>query len=398
VILRANTEYVEWDEDELTIVLKDHSLLFDRDVQLNTYQGTGGYEGTESIKGNIKPLVFGFVEYGEPVLLNPDTELYQFHDGPSHTGIIIYEGGRIRPNIVVNSSILNWLPTTADVNSGIIRIDYQQGIFRLAAPSAGQITFTKFGDTSVPRESTLSDIVLALIRRTAPELQIDSDSFGFHKAILGQPYGLYLREATTLGNVLTELAAPGGDVVSLTRLNQVRINHMSRTAARAFIDDRSIAVGSKIRRREPPRPGHTYKLGYQKVWKLLTENELLGDADQRTRHLMKAEFRWNEFVVEQRHSPSPKRFDSAKATELKSYMIGPANHLVVEFALRDYMHRDLYEITVVGFAFMFNIGDTVLLQLTRWNMTVPRSMLVVEIADLSPTVGTEDETKLLLWG
>lgn len=398
VILRANTEYVEWDEDELSIVLKDHSILFDRDVQINTYKGTGGYEGTAEVLGKVKPLCLGHVEHAEPVLLNPNLNLYQFHDGPSHPIIEIREGGAVRPGAEPSSNILNWNPTANDVNQGIIRVDFAVGVFRLAAPPARPITFTKHGHTDISLFATASEIISYMLRRAAPELLIDANSFDYHYTVLKQPYGLYLRDPITLKDAIRKIAAPLNDVVSVSRTNVIKLNHLVRRAARAFITDRDIVIGSKIRRREPPKPGNIYKLGHRKTWKMLDESQLLGSADQVIRHLMQSEYRWNEFTVENRHAPNPKRFNSAKGIELASHLLLSQSDLLVEIAMRDYVQRDLYEITVMGFSFSFDVCDTVLFQLDRWNMNTPRTMVIVEITEMSPTFSSEDQTRLLLWG
>lgn len=399
VILRANTEYAEWDEDELSIVLKDHSVLFDRDVQINTYLGTGGFEGTPDIKGNIKPLCYGLVEHAEPVLLSAELNLYQFHDGPSDPGIVIREGGAVRTSGgVFTSNILNWVPTPDDVRFGIIRIDFNRGVMRLAAPPAMPITFEKHGTTEVSRLATASEIVSALIRRAAPEMSLDANSFDFHKTIRGEPHGLYIREPISLGDAIREITAATSDVVSVSRLNVAKINTLNRRPPRAFITQRDIVIDSKIRRMRPPKPGNIYRLAYGKTWNVLDESQLLGVIDSVSRDRVQEEYRWNEFVVEARHSPSQKHFDSAKTAQLSTSLILPHNDMIVEIALRDHANRDLYEITVMGFSFAFDIADSVLLQLDRWDITSPKNMIIVGITEMSPTFSTEDQTKLLLWG
>lgn len=400
VILRANTEYVEWDEDELKITLKDQSILFDRSIQVNTYAGTGGYEGSPEVKGRSKPLIFGFVAHATPILLDPNLNLYQFNDGASDQvrQMEIREGGVIRPNHILTSDILTWQPTAGEVGSGIIRIDYQRGVFRLAAPPAAPITFTKNGVTSVPLSSTLADIIIAILQLSAPELTIDTNSFDFHRANLAQEYGLYITDSISIADAIRQLTEPINDLVMVNGLNRVKLKHLTRGTVRAFIDERSLAIGSGVSRREAPKPGSIYRLAYEKTWTLLDESQILGAAQPIFRHLVQEEYRWNEYAIEPRSTSFPKRFDSSKIIELKSLLIRSHTDLLVEVALRDHTLRDLYDITVVGFSFMFEVGDTVLLQLSRWGMTVPRTMIIVEIVEMSPTIGTEDQTKLLLWG
>src|SRR5687768_5202948 len=81
VILRAKTERAEANLDELTVILRDHSVLFDRSIQTNTYTATGGYNGDSEVLGVNKPLTFGFVRHITPVCINSELNIYQVHDG-----------------------------------------------------------------------------------------------------------------------------------------------------------------------------------------------------------------------------------------------------------------------------------------------------------------------------
>jgi hypothetical protein len=402
VILRTQTEHVEWDLDELNITLRDQSILFDRTIQENTYAGTGGYEGTEGIKGNIKPLIFGFVAHASPVLLDPNLNLYQFNDGPSHqsTSIEVRQGGIVMGTWIPDTNLLTWSPTPADVSNGALRVDFTRGMFRLAAPPEGVITFTKHGVTDVPISGQLPDIIRAIISRRIPEITIDTQAFDFHKSALPHSYGLYIRESRSVGDVIRDLCAPTNNLVSLTRLNVLTIRQITRTSARAFITNSSIAENSSLSRRNAPTPASQYRMSYEKTWTVLDDSQLLGAAvnDPVVRHVMLDEFRWNQFPVAGTDQPGLKRYDSSKSVELTTTHLVAYNELVMEIVLRDYSQRDLYDITVVGFSFLFEVGETVLIQLERWGMHVPRSMIIVAITEISPTSSSEDQTRLLLWG
>jgi hypothetical protein len=137
VIMRAKTESAEWNLNEITISIRDQGILFDRSVQNNTYAGTGGYEGTEEMKGRVKPISLGHVVHATPALVDPMLNLYQFNDGPTNNDrptnelIRIYEGGSAHFSLQLNTNLLAWQPSPQDVDSAICGVDLTRGFFLL---------------------------------------------------------------------------------------------------------------------------------------------------------------------------------------------------------------------------------------------------------------------------
>jgi hypothetical protein len=399
VILRAETERAEWDDDTFRISLRDKGVLFERSMQENTYTGMGGYEGTSDILGNLKPLGYGFIRSASPALLDSNLQLYQVNDGPMHFFASISQGAvPLNQWPISDPDLLNWDIQQSDVDFGIVRVDTSRGIFRLAAPPGGRVTVDFMGSTSVPIQGSSGQIVRAMVERVVPEAIIDGASFNEYLQIRGGLHSQYITEPKTLGEAIRELIAPIGGVVLLGRLNQVRIRHIWRSSAKAYITDSSIADGTPVSRRRPPRPGSLYRMAFQKSWTTFTETDFLGAANVNLREVLENEFRWIEFQSRGPTDVSLNRHDSSKTVEIISLSEHPFYEALIQIALRDHAMQDLYEMTVTGWSWQLEPGDTVLVELSRWGMTSPRTMIIVEVTEMSPSIETEDRTKLLLWG
>lgn len=394
VILRGKSERAEWDYNLLRISLRDQGILFDRNVQTNTYAGTGVYEGTEDIAGRVKPLGYGFVRQATPVLLDANLNLYQVHDGPIHLFGDIAQGAVYLIRLQEDDALEFWLPTEADVDAGGYRTDHNRGMFRLAAPPGGPVTVNFNGDRNIPFNSTQGDIVRAIAQRVIPEADIDQDAFDRHNDVVQPLFGLYLKEQVTVRDTYRQLCASNGDFVAISRLNTLRIRHLHRNDSVAIITENDIIDDDFVHRRRPPRPGRTYRMGYQRSNTVLNEGDFLGAADSYLRQFLVSEWRWIEFNP----MPGESKYDSSKTVELHMLTDGPPYDHIVEAAFRDHILSDLYSITVHGYSFGIEVGDTVLLQLDRWDINFPKTMIVVGVIEMSPTDNTEDRTRLLLWG
>lgn len=430
VIIRGQTERAELSLDELKITCRDQSILFDRPVQNNTYAGTGGYEGTIDLKGTIKPLVLGHIEHGTPVLVDPILNLYQFNDGPVHSPLLImYQGGATNFAPVLSTSLLTWNPTPTDVAANICYIDFTRGMFRTAAPSPAPITFSYGYSTSVPTTNTLSDIVTAILQRAVPEVSIDANSFALHKSRQQHEMGIYITDNISVREAFRKLCAPNGNSVIIDNNNRASLRYLRAEIPRAFIEDNSLVDDATLSRREAKRPAATYRQGYQKAYTQLDEGQLLqAGVSEQVRQLLQDEFRWKEAGISNRgghyfrtavvtgtssniiglagtgtvapgsHPGGVARYASAKSIEFETLNRQGHDDLLVEMAFRDHSLRNLWDITVSGYLYQFNLLDTVLIQFSRFDMSHPQTAIIVAITDMSPTTGTEDQTRLLLLG
>ena len=419
VIIRGQTERPEWNLDELTVTLRDQGILFDRAVQTNTYLGTGGYEGTEELKGKIKPLALGNIPQASPVLVDPTINLYQFNDGPTHPfAMFLYEGGSAHFNSVTTTDLLLWEPTPTEVSIARIQVDYTRGFFRTSAPPEATLTFSLLqGSTSVPITNTLSDILLAILQRATPEIGIDNNSFDLHKSVVPNFMGIYITENKSVKDATRQLCKHNGSSLVVDNLGSVSLRGLRATPPKAFIEENSIVENTNLSRREAKKPGAKYRQGYGRVYTTLDEGQLLGTVvgSEFIRQLFQDEYRWTEIGITDRGGPyfggstgvpaptgeasSPlglARYDSAEVIEEVTTNFGRQDDMLVDAALRDHSLRDLWDITVSGFLYQFNLLDTVLIQLNRFGMSHPQTAIIIGLTELSPTSTSEDQTRLLL--
>lgn len=113
---------------------------FDADVLTETYAGTGGAEGGDDIKGQVKPLILGWAKNVEPVLINATNSVYQF----SGYGVIeevttLYERasdfGASQGDYADYAALV-----AASIPPGRWATCLAEGLVRLGAPAFGVIT------------------------------------------------------------------------------------------------------------------------------------------------------------------------------------------------------------------------------------------------------------------
>jgi hypothetical protein len=92
------------------------------------------------------------------------------------------------------------------------------------------------------------------------------------------------------------------------------------------------------------------------------------------------------------------RYDSAESVDLNTYSEFTVENVLIDMLMRDYAWRDIYEMTVMGYSFLLDVGDTVLFQYRRWGLNMPRSMVIIGITELAPTDSSEDQTRLVMIG
>lgn len=404
VVLRGKTERAEADLDQLTIVLRDHSVILDRSVQDRAFLASGVYEGIGDILGTLKPIAYGFVRHATPVLINEASSVYRVHDGPIHEIFSVHQGGILMANLGgVPTGLLHlvqWTPTQAEVDSGGYRTDYAAGAFRLAARPTAPITVSFWASTSVSRTtSRIGEIVQSLLTLRAPEITIDQNSFdAFHTEQVGAA-SLYLTENTSIREAIHSLVAPVGALVSVNALNVMSIRRVRARQPVAVLGKHNLVEDAMPSRRNPPRPGSSIRVGHFKNWTVLTESDFLGPPSGNIGIFLQRERSYKNMTWYGGTSTRKPVYDSAKAAEYQTLLdnTDDASRVAAFLAFRDHSLQHLYECTAIGFAFQIEIGDTVLFQLEEmgtWNI---KTGIVVEVIEKSPTSSQEDLTQLLIW-
>src|SRR5262245_2577615 len=82
IVFQGLSDEITRDEDRLTVIVRDPSIDLDQPLQTNLYAGTGGYEGSEEIKNQEKPLAFGQLFNISCICIDRFKLIYQVNDGP----------------------------------------------------------------------------------------------------------------------------------------------------------------------------------------------------------------------------------------------------------------------------------------------------------------------------
>ena len=183
-------------EDALEIPVRDASYWLERPLQQNVYAGTGGREGTPSLKGVVKPMARGGGGgHGEPIrnitprLIDPVNRIYHCSDGPGWVNAV-YEGGD--PQILGHSSV-------PDLYVGVTPAGYYRletsstGLFfQLGSKPVRQITCDVQGYFPVAGDLwNVMDIALYLMieHMAVPLSMLDWASFNAVRDACGYPRG-----------------------------------------------------------------------------------------------------------------------------------------------------------------------------------------------------------------
>lgn len=79
-------------EEAISVTLADPAQDLNKPILSERFQGTGGIEGGEDLKGRLKPKAWGFCENVPGILVDPANLVYRFIDGPS-TILQVKDGG-----------------------------------------------------------------------------------------------------------------------------------------------------------------------------------------------------------------------------------------------------------------------------------------------------------------
>lgn len=399
IAIRGYIQSAEWDQDYLSFHVRDAGILLDRPLQTNTYAGTGGLDGGDDLEGRVKPLCYGEVSLPEPIEVNKDLHIYQFHDGPIHAITNPHQG--LVPLTILGDfpgTLETWQPTQQEVSSGGVRTDLSIGMMRLAAPPGGRVGALQVrGERSLPTQARLSDVIQLIFQRNLPELNIDRNSFAAFANLRPHGIGIYIKEETTVRDTVTRLINSVGGIVSLNRLNSVYVKSGFREEPVAFITEGQIDEGS-IQRNTLPNPGLQHRFAFLRTWTQYTKSDFLAGAHEFLTNFALEEYRYAVFGGP--YAPGiANRFPNGHTkTIITFYNTQPHIAVYAEYLIhREQAFRDVYNITIKNLSWEINVGDTILLQLSRWGLDVPRMGLIIGVTELSPTFSSENRTTLQVW-
>lgn len=221
----------------MTLGAKVDEEPFGVDVLTQTYAGTTGAEGPADLKNKTKPLVIGWVQNVEPVLINATDSVYQFSAyGPIEQVTTLYERGAANLGAAVADYANYAALVAASIPRGRWATCLAQGMIRLGAPAYGVITADVKGHrvgATTPRLSGQIISALASIAGVSSSL-LHTSSLDAMDANKPYPAGLVLTEQTNLLDIAQTLALACNHQCGVSLLGQLFVTRPNLAASPAL--------------------------------------------------------------------------------------------------------------------------------------------------------------------
>ncbi len=426
VVFRGTTAGILWDEDKLTIRLRDGREFFERAVQTNVYGGTGQLDGDANVEGERKPLTFGTAKNVPALLIDPAALVYQVHDGSIEDVTDVRDKG---VSLVDNGD-------TTDVYSsappaGKYKTDLASGVFRLGSSPDGLITADVRGDNSGSYASTTAQVARRIVTQrlagdslTDPD-DLDTGSFAQLNLDVPGPAGVFVGAIIDLGRLLDDLLGGVGAYWLFTRTGifqvaQLKaptpaIARLTLTAVLAGADYGSLDFAGDdeldgtalatinaasgdvlaprgIARSNDPRPSHRRQLEYRRMWRVQSPDELAGGVSDADVALYSREVRRVSATAEVVKT----KFKLARDVAVRSHLDVAADATIEVVRQQNLFgtRRDVYRVTVPGILFDRWLGEIVTLTSTRFSLSEGQDFVIIGIDENA----NRDEATLTLWG
>jgi hypothetical protein len=256
-ILTGAAEQAEVGATEVTIRLRDRLEILRQPLQSNFYAGTNvlpsGAEGTaDDIKGQRKPLLFGFRFHIEPVLVNTAKLIYQIHDG-SNSGV----GAAFDRGVPISTGFMNYA-TLADLEAATVAAGtyvtcHSRGLLRLGSAPAGRLTVNATGSNVPAYTNKVAGIVRQiLVNHCGVDVaDLDDASFTALTASAAQSTGEYFTGEITRQAAIDFFLGSIGAWLVPTRLGKWQVGQLlapSGTPAFGFGDPDILALDTQATR------------------------------------------------------------------------------------------------------------------------------------------------------
>ncbi len=213
-------------------------------VQSARYAGTNalpaGVEGTEDVKGRVKPMVWGRTRNAGAVLVNTSKLIYQVHAGAvSNISSVRDRGAELGKGADYTSQAD--MEGTAPA-AGQFRQWKPGGMFRLGSNPAGQIT-AWVDEQALAADRTAAALMdrIATAAGTTPVAQDISDL----QAANAAEVELFLGEEASVAETLDRLAVTVGAWWGFNRLGQLRIQRLAAPTGSGFARTFRRAAGTE---------------------------------------------------------------------------------------------------------------------------------------------------------
>jgi hypothetical protein len=300
------------DGGDLTAPLRDGSWELDAPSQSLLYGGTGGLDGGPDLTGKPWPQLWGMARHFQPVLVDEDRLIWQFHWRRSKEVLEFCDGGI---PLTFAGYVTDIEAATPEIGQYVVELE--RSYARTGSPPNRIPTMTARGDCKGGRYVSSTDAIM--FRLLHDGLNWDDARFdlaAFARARLQQPgeVGFYTGlEDTTFADLVDTLSIGPGFAWGVDPVGKFGLSRpdVAAVTASRYFDKRHIKSVERVQAPETVFPPFwSVKLGYQKRWQDLAGNYGSGiDAAHRA------------FLSQPYRYPNPARDPLVKSRHLQAQQL-----------------------------------------------------------------------------
>lgn len=272
-------EQVVFENDLMTIRIKDPQFVFNKSVQDTKYAGSNtlpnGTEGTQDIQGQPKPLTYGEVFNITPVLVNTSRLIYQVNDGTVTSIPAVYDRGI---SLTLGSAYASESAMFAtEPLPGYYRCWLAGGMFRLGATPAGTVTCDVVQGAAASDRTAAQIAKLIMLRKLSSGDLVAAD-FTTLDTANSSICGIYIKDETTIGDALDEVLGSVGAWYAFNSAGKLGVGRLTAPtgSAVASLTSSEILELTRMASNDTGRgiPAYKVNTGYKKNYTVQRANEM----------------------------------------------------------------------------------------------------------------------------
>ncbi|RKQ70114.1 hypothetical protein [Oceanibaculum indicum] len=396
-IFTGTIQSVEWNWGEIEVSIEDILALLDREIQPNTFAGTGGYEGGADLAGIRKPICIGRPLNVPLVAINRSLSIYLAGDVSWSSVPItvdapfLYDKGVARTDAGTSSDLITDQPLF-----GQYKTDPSRGAARLGGNIFGTVTadveaLASGSPPGTADAASASRIILASRGVNSPSLEIES--FDALKAANNSDIGVYVPQGGLASEVLdTTLASVGafrgtrGNGLVFVRRFEAPVASNPDDCDLALFEQDLIGSGPlpRLRRRLLQVPPWQFRVGYDRAWEVQPFNDLAASAvDVGRLDLVGTDYRYGEVSSTTVRDQHPASVPLTIAAGLRGKAAAEAEAARLSALIG--IPRDVYICEVDLIPGTLSLGDQVWLQVSRFGLDRGKAFRVIAISESART-------------
>jgi hypothetical protein len=380
VIFDGTMQGMDFTPTTVDIRLRDWQEYLTRPLLTGTFLGTGTWEGTATMTGQPKPRVYGYARNIEPVLIDAANLRYLYHDaavGGTRTLNAVYDKG-----VLLTGGGVGYTNTAAS------------GGFVLAAAPAGTITC----DVTGPNLS--AGAIGEEIVTTAGGLvsgDLDAASVTAFKALVPATVSYYARDQVNCDDALDEIFTAVGSYWGFDRAGLMDMGRLDAPDVSAVAALTSVEVLS-FERQSTRLPVWSLSLSYRRNWHPFSLTDLASQFQPGGISASSAAAFTDEWksLAPATDTAVALVYLLAEKTELLS-LLDDSTAAATErdrlFAL-DKVARDVYRVVAKTQPFQRELGETISLTLSRYNLSGGKNFRIISMTEDSAS----NRVELEVWG